>query len=178
MEKYQLLVVDDNVALLNALVRLLRSPDYIIHRASSASQGWEILAKQHGEIDLVISDNQMPGERGVDFLKSVKHHYPDTLRIMVTGNSSVRDVEICVNECEVYRFFTKPWDPDTLRETVREGLRFKSIADAEYGRKPSIRATDPVRSLEKHYPGITQVDRDSQGYVVLSSRFPTRVPIK
>lgn len=119
----RILLVDDNVALLNALARLLRSPEYDVLKANGASQAWEVLAQYPNGINLIISDNEMPGDRGVDFLKSVKQLYPNIIRIILTGKSTIRDVQNSVNECEVFRFYTKPWNADELQAGVQEGLR-------------------------------------------------------
>lgn len=125
--KPRILLVDDNVALLNALARLLRSPEYDVLKANSASQAWEVLAQYPDGIDVIISDNEMPGERGIDFLKSVKQLYPRVIRIMLTGKPTIRDVQSSVNECEVFRFYTKPWNADELQAGVQEGLRRSAL---------------------------------------------------
>lgn len=172
MPPQRILLVDDNTALLNALTRLLRSSQYEIHKANSASQAWEVLATLDGNVNMIIADNQMPGERGVDFLKSVKHHYPRIVRIMLTGKSNLTDAQSCVNEADVFRFFTKPWDADELKASIAEGLRLGSKAPSASTRSPSGSSGLALNELEQEHPGISRVRRDSDGCFVLASRFP------
>ncbi|MCL5962004.1 MAG: response regulator [Chloroflexi bacterium] len=114
------LLVDDEENILSSLQRLLRSDGYRILTAQSADKGLEIM--QSNPVWLVISDNAMPGTTGLEFLKQVRDDFPDTIRVMLTGYANFDAAMEAINRGEVYRFVTKPWDPDGLRLLVRQGL--------------------------------------------------------
>ncbi|WP_374240276.1 ATPase, T2SS/T4P/T4SS family [Zoogloea sp.] len=118
--KYRLLLVDDEVAIVNALRRVFRQENYEIVTASSGPDGLARLAE--GEVHLVISDFMMPGMNGAQFLREVKQRSPDTIRIMLTGHANTDAVMGAINEGAVYKFILKPWNDDDLRITVALAL--------------------------------------------------------
>ena len=115
-----LLLVDDEKNVGAALERLLRHDGYKILHANSGRQGLEVLA-QH-EVGVVISDQRMPEMSGVEFLTRVKELYPDTIRIVLSGTGDFDSVTAAINQGAIYKFFTKPWDNDTLRVDVMEAF--------------------------------------------------------
>lgn len=123
-----ILLVDDEENVLNSLRRLFRSNDYRILTASSAEEGLEILETNLAW--LVVSDNAMPGTTGIQFLKQVRDSWPDTIRIMLTGYADLDSAMEAINRGEVYRFVTKPWDPDGLRLLVQQGIdQYRLVQD-------------------------------------------------
>ncbi len=121
MSNHTLLFVDDEEGILKSLRRLFLDEDYDIETASSGKEALERVRTK--EISLVISDDRMPGIRGVEFLKRVKSEFPRTVRILLTGHADLEAAIGAVNEGNVYRFFTKPWEDEDLRLTVKNGLR-------------------------------------------------------
>ncbi|MEJ6000749.1 EAL domain-containing protein [Paucibacter soli] len=126
-----LLLVDDEPSVTAALKRLLHRDGYRILTAASALQGLELLA-QH-EVGVIVSDQRMPGMVGTDFLRAARQHYPNTIRIILSGYTELESVTRAVNEGAVYKFLTKPWDNDELREHIAEAFRLRELAD-ENGR--------------------------------------------
>mgnify|MGYP000477539703 CR=1 FL=1 len=122
-----LLLVDDEPNILSALKRLIRSGGYRVLTASSGIEGLEVLAQN--EVDVIVSDQRMPGMTGVDFLRSVKELYPDTVRIVLSGFTELQSVTDAVNEGAIYKFLTKPWDDVQLRGHIEEGFAHKEMAD-------------------------------------------------
>ena len=122
-----LLLVDDEPNILSALKRLIRSGGYKVLTASSGAEGLEVLARN--EVDVIVSDQRMPGMTGVDFLRSVKQLYPDTVRIVLSGFTELQSVTDAVNEGAIYKFLTKPWDDVQLRGHIEEGFAHKEMAD-------------------------------------------------
>lgn len=120
-----LLVVDDEVNIQRALTRLLRTEGYRILCATSASEGMEILA-QH-DVQVIVSDQRMPGVSGTEFLSTVKRTHPDTVRILLSGYSDVAAVTNAINRGVVYKFLTKPWDDDDIRTQVREAFQTSEL---------------------------------------------------
>jgi EAL domain-containing protein (putative c-di-GMP-specific phosphodiesterase class I)/CheY-like chemotaxis protein len=126
-KRRRLLLVDDEANILSALKRLLRPDGYEIHSANSGEQGLELLAQQ--PVDVIISDQRMPGLNGADFLRQARVLRPDTLRIMLSGYTELQSVTDAVNEGAIYKFLTKPWNDEQLRAHLAEAFRLKEIAD-------------------------------------------------
>jgi diguanylate cyclase (GGDEF)-like protein/PAS domain S-box-containing protein len=118
-----LLLVDDSEDDLALLKRALISDDYRILTAKGPTAGFEQLAR-HGA-DIVISDYQMPGMSGVEFLTNVRKLYPNTLRVVATGGDDVPTLSSAINHAGIHKFLSKSWDPERLRAEVREAFRQK-----------------------------------------------------
>ena len=122
-----LLLVDDEANVLSALKRLLRRDGYQILVAGDGAQGLAVL-RDH-PVDIIVSDQRMPGMSGVEFLRQAKTLYPDTIRIVLSGYTELQSVTDAINEGAVYRFLTKPWDDNQLRNFIREAFEHKELAD-------------------------------------------------
>jgi len=122
-----LLLVDDEGNIINALKRLLRTQDFRILTANSGEAGLEVLADN--PVDVIISDQRMPGMTGVEFLGKAKDLYPDTVRIVLSGYTELDSVTNAVNQGAIYKFLTKPWDDEQLLGHVEEAFRHKGMAD-------------------------------------------------
>ncbi len=119
------LLVDDEPNLLRALSRSLRQQPYRINTARSAEEAMDIL-KAH-RVDLIVSDEQMPGISGTKFLSWVADNFPEVPRIILTGQPSVPSALRAINEGGVYRYFTKPCDIVELALAIRQGLEEKVL---------------------------------------------------
>jgi diguanylate cyclase (GGDEF)-like protein/PAS domain S-box-containing protein len=122
-----LLLVDDEPNVLASLKRLLRRDGYQILTADGGVRGLELLAKN--PVDIIVSDQRMPGMTGVEFLRQAKALYPKTIRIVLSGYTELKSVTDAINEGAVYRFLTKPWDDDQLRAFIEDAFRHKELAD-------------------------------------------------
>ncbi|MDQ1813444.1 EAL domain-containing protein [Massilia sp. CCM 9210] len=122
-----LLLVDDEQNIVSALKRLLRRDGYQILSANSGQEGLDVLAAN--AVDVIVSDQRMPGMIGADFLRAAKGLYPDTIRIMLSGYTELQSVTDAVNEGAIFKFLTKPWDDEQLRGHIAEAFRLKEIAD-------------------------------------------------
>jgi len=112
-----ILCVDDEPHVLRALQWLLQR-EFEVHTASSAADGIKLLAAH--DFDVVVSDQRMPGVTGVEFLHEVRKANPRAMRILLTGYSDLDAMVRSVNESEVYRFVTKPWDIRELPRLIGE----------------------------------------------------------
>jgi CheY-like chemotaxis protein len=122
-----LLLVDDEESILSALRRLLRRDGYHILTANSGEEALQILADN--PVDVVMSDQRMPGMSGVDLLRQVKVVYPDVVRIVLSGYTELQSITDAINEGAIYKFLTKPWDDEQLRLNIREAFSRKELAD-------------------------------------------------
>ena len=124
-----LLIVDDEPNILAALTRLFRREEFNILTAQSPTEAFEHLAKQ--SVQVILSDQRMPEMSGTEFFARVRQLYPDTIRIVLTGYTDLDSVTDAINRGAIYKFLTKPWDGDILREQIREAFRKAQGADHE-----------------------------------------------
>lgn len=114
------LFVDDEAPILSSLKRLLRREPYAVLTADSGQAGLETL-RQH-PVQVVVTDQRMPGTSGVEFLQQVKAQWPDTVRLVLSGYADADTIVEAINQGEVYRFINKPWNDDALRHTIGQAF--------------------------------------------------------
>lgn len=164
--KNKILIVDDEPNITQALKRSLRQDPYELFTATSAEQGLTLLA-QHN-MDVVISDEMMPGMSGSAFLATVRRRCPGTIRIILTGQASLAAAIRAINEGEVYRFFTKPCNHEDLRVTIRLALQQRDLAQQSRQLLQRFQAQAAVlEDLERDNPGISCVRTDESGAIVV-----------
>ncbi|UCV01860.1 HD domain-containing phosphohydrolase [Dechloromonas denitrificans] len=122
-----LLFVDDEPSILSALRRLFRPHGYRIMMAESGAAGLEILERE--VVDLVISDMRMPEMDGATFLKHVRQRWPEVMRILLTGYADITSTVAAINEGEIYRYISKPWDDNEIVLVVREALERRRLEE-------------------------------------------------
>ena len=122
-----LLLVDDEPNILSALKRLFRPDGYRLLTAASGAEALELLAAH--QVDVILSDQRMPGMTGVDFLRRTKALHPHTIRMTLSGFTDLQSIIDAVNEGAVYKFLTKPWDDERLRGHVAQAFAQKGMAD-------------------------------------------------
>ncbi|OGL46453.1 MAG: hypothetical protein A2161_02440 [Candidatus Schekmanbacteria bacterium RBG_13_48_7] len=120
MNSYNILLVDDEPSILNALYRTLQKEKYQIMMANSGEEALNILGET--TIHLIISDQKMPGLTGVDFFKIVKEKHPEIIRILLTGCSDLESAISAINYGNIYKYIAKPWDNQDLKITIQHGL--------------------------------------------------------
>lgn len=166
MHLHSILIVDDERMILKAIQRTLRRENYNLLTADSPQEGLRLLEGR--DFDMVISDHNMPLMTGLEFLKRVKADHPGTLTIMLTGQKEIEVAVQAINLAGVYKFIMKPWDDDDLKITIRRALESLDLVRERDTLTERIKERDAIlRNLEKAHPGITQVDRDEEGYLIL-----------
>lgn len=115
-KKAKMLVVDDEPDNLDLLYRTFRREFHVL-KAESGARALEILHAE-GEVAVIISDQRMPEMKGTEFLSRTVPEFPDTVRIILTGFTDVEDLVEAINSGQVYKYITKPWDPDELKVVV------------------------------------------------------------
>jgi len=126
MEKKGLiLLVDDDELVLNSLAREIKGEGFQVLSADNAKSALQILKEQ--QVDVVISDHKMPGVQGLSLLRIIKDHYPDTVRIMLTGYADLEAAIIAINDIEVFRFYVKPWNRVELLNGLGDAMRLRSL---------------------------------------------------
>jgi response regulator RpfG family c-di-GMP phosphodiesterase len=110
-----ILYVDDEVHNLNAFKASFRRL-YTVFTAVSAEEAEAVLAKQ--DIQIIISDQRMPRMTGIEFFESILDRYPEPIRMLLTGYADINAVIDAINKGQVYKYFSKPWNDDELRQNI------------------------------------------------------------
>ncbi|MGM0570298.1 HD domain-containing phosphohydrolase [Marinobacter sp.] len=151
-DNLRLLLVDDEANILRSLQRILRKEPYDLVMAGSGQAAIEVLENQR--IDLVISDARMPGVDGPTLLSTVRRRWPWVIRILLTGYADMNSTIKAINDGQIYRYISKPWDDDELRLTIRQALAFqhserRRLALERKSRKQNKQLRALAESLEK-----------------------------
>jgi len=163
---HKVLFVDDEPRVLAALTRSLRKEPFEIVTANSAEEALRFMRSE--TVDVVVSDQQMPGMKGADFLALVSRKYPDTVRIMLTGQATMETAIRAINEGEIYRFLMKPCNEVDLAVTIRQALQQKELlAQSRRLLRTLRRQSAVIERLEEENPGITRVRRDEEGAILM-----------
>lgn len=126
--QYKVLFVDDETANLRLLERLFRG-SYEVFTASSGDEALELLAVH--DVALIVSDQRMPSMPGSEFLKRAAEMRPQTVRIMLTGYTDANDLVDAINSGVVYKYITKPWVNEELKQTVKRALQHYETTKAQ-----------------------------------------------
>ncbi len=111
------LVVDDEQRSLETLKRTL-DDDFVVFTANSAEEGWAVMESEL--VQIVVSDQRMPGTSGVAFLRTVRDKWPDTVRLILSGHTDAEDIITGINEAGIWQYLLKPWHPDQLLLTLQK----------------------------------------------------------
>jgi putative nucleotidyltransferase with HDIG domain len=149
--EHTVLFVDDETNILKALQRLLRIEDMNVLCASRAAEALDLLEKHPTQV--VVTDQRMPEMSGVDFLARVREHYPDVVRMMLTGYTEMNVAVDAINRGEIYRLITKPWNDDELRATIRQAFDHADLKAEikrlnQVTREQNFKLQDMNRNLE------------------------------
>lgn len=144
-EKIKILYVDDEENNLQAFKATFRR-DYKIFLAISAKEGREVLDKE--EIDIIITDQRMPEETGVEFLESIIPIHPSPIRVLLTGYTDIQAVIDAINKGQVYHYLTKPWEEDYLRTVIKNAFEIYTLRrENERLTQALIKANDQLEFL-------------------------------
>ena len=125
----KILLVDDEQNVLDGLQRLFRK-EFSLETACGGEAGLALMASS-GPFAVVVSDMRMPGMNGIQFLMAARERHPETVRLMLTGNSDIKTAIDAVNEGHVFRFLTKPCPDEILRGALRAGIAQYELITAE-----------------------------------------------
>ena len=171
MIKIQLL--DDEPQILKALQRVLRPHDWEVHAFSDVQEALDALTEH--EYAVIVSDFKMPHLDGITYLKFAKQRQPNAMRILLTGHGDRQSMMQAINQAEVYRFISKPWEDFELEAALRGAIDLFLLRDENQRLLMQVRqqqsALDRQQQellrLEVEHPGLTRVRRDSDGSVLI-----------
>lgn len=150
---HKILLVDDDPKVLQGLKYILQKEKYEIHCALSVREALEILARVN--FDIVISDEQMPGVVGSVLLSKMSQEYPNTIRILLTGQATLEGTVRAVNEGKIYRFLQKPSNGLDLVITLRRAMQHKELVEKSWRLLKLVRQqSDLLDEFINRYPEL------------------------
>ena len=145
------LFVDDEPNILKSLQRLLRPEEMNVLCASTGKEALEILDQTPAQV--FVTDQRMPEMSGVDLLSAVRERHPEIIRMMLTGFTEIKVAVEAINQGEIYRLITKPWNDDELRATIRQAFEQADLKEEikrlnRVTREQNFKLQDMNRNLE------------------------------
>ncbi len=160
VRKPRVLFVDDEERVVNALRTIFRDV-YEVTVASGGEQALGLVRSQ--PFHVVVSDQRMPGMLGVELLREVKLVAPTTVRMLLTGYSDLAAIVGSVNDGEVFRFVSKPWNQDDLRATIDEAVTIAIALEASPPPRAAARPAEDVVALVLDDPAMARATREMSG---------------
>ena len=160
------LVVDDEVRSQEALRRTLEE-DFEVFCASGAEEGMAILEREEivSAVRIVLCDQRMPGTTGVQFLRDVRHRWPDVVRIILSGYTDAEDIISGVNEAGIWQYLLKPWQPEQLLLTLQRAAEVWRLQQENQRLSLDLRTAEPV--LKKRVDSKQEKAKSSFGLASL-----------
>jgi response regulator RpfG family c-di-GMP phosphodiesterase len=125
--KHPILLVDDEPEILFSLRGLLRR-EFDLYTAQSGAEALEVLRRQ--PIHVIMTDQRMPEMTGVELLRRARGESPEAIRMVFTGYADIKSVVDAINQGQIFRYLTKPWDPDELCAVLHEACaQYERIAE-------------------------------------------------
>ena len=118
-DKYSILIVDDEETILRMFKNQFRK-DFEITTCNSAEEAIEVLKQR--QFTVIISDQKMPGMKGIDFLVEVKNTYPDSIRMLLTGYADAKVARDAINKGQVSNYIDKPWEKEKFKELISRAI--------------------------------------------------------
>lgn len=148
----RVLFVDDEPRVLTTMRMLFRNR-YELYYADGGAQALELLRTQ--PVDVIVSDQRMPGMTGIELLRAARELNPDAMRILLTGYSDLNAIIGSINEGEIFRFINKPWSNDDLIKTVA-----RAVVAAKTALPPAPASVDPHPVPAPDASGVLVMDDD------------------
>lgn len=126
MHKVKVLYIDDEKINLLSFKSSFRR-EYDIYTASSAKEGIKIL-KEHS-IEVILCDQRMPNMTGVEFFESIKTIHTNPIRVLITAYTDTEAIIDAINKAEVFKYISKPWVVDELKQTIQTAYQFYSLQE-------------------------------------------------
>ena len=125
--KFNLLIVDDEIMVIRAIMRVLDQSIFNIYYTIDPNKALDIIEKNL--LDVIVSDQRMPNMTGLELLKRAKEIQPSAIRILMSGYSDIEIVIAAINEGRIYQYITKPWDNDKLISVIVNAATHRAEED-------------------------------------------------
>lgn len=123
-KEISILYVDDEAENLKSFKASFRR-EFNVLLANNAKEGKAILHKN--EVDIILTDQRMPEMTGIEFLVDILDEFPDPIRMLVTGYSDIDAVIDAINKGQVYKYISKPWNKDELKDAIHKAYEVYSL---------------------------------------------------
>ena len=165
------LLVDDEPSVIEGLKRALRHEPYTILEARSANEALKVLAGT--PVDVIVTDEKMPGTSGTELLARVRSEHPEVMGIILTGYASLDAAIRAINEGEVYRFLTKPVSYADVAVSIRHALQQKGLMSQVRRLLRTVKRQSAVlEEVERAHTGTATVQTTSDGAIVVDEDLP------
>ncbi len=166
VKKARLLVIDDEERILNALKSMFRLR-YHVFATTDGNKALEFMKKY--QMHVVISDQRMPIMPGVELLRQAREISPASVRILLTGYSDLASIVGSINDGQVYRFISKPWNNQELQQTVAEAVTIAlELAETK---------SAPLKLPQSMSAGVLVIDNDQEIFRVAKELLGSRCPV-
>ncbi|TGO03692.1 hypothetical protein PN36_01420 [Candidatus Thiomargarita nelsonii] len=152
-KKASVLFVDDEKRVLRSLKALFK-PHYNIHITTDGHEALEIV--KNNTVHVIVSDQRMPVMTGVELLRQIKQVSPTTMRLLLTGYADLPAIVDSVNDGEIFRYISKPWDNDDIIKIVKKA--------AQIGQEQAVNTPAPIATSEKQDIELLVIDDDIETY--------------
>ena len=166
-KKHTVLAVDDEARVLQSVKRVfIDDANLEILTTDDPIEALDIVRKR--DIDLLLVDQQMPAMKGTELLARALRIRADIITMVLTGYSDVEVILNAINEVGVYKFLLKPWRNEDLYWTIVRALENREVVETNKLLSSEIKKRDRfIQNLEEKHPGITKVERNEFGVVLI-----------
>ena len=175
MNELAILCIDDESTILHAITEEIRSmvdDTIIIESSLNAEEALEVceeLTSEGIDIALIISDCIMPGMQGDKLLEKLHGVYPTTYKVMLTGQAELDSIKYAINNANLFRYLTKPWDKEDMQLTIQSALKgFTDNLELEsYKKDLELKVQQRTKELQNamdivhEYSYYTLIDADA-----------------
>jgi len=174
---YKIMLVDDEPNILNSLKRIFnREKNFEIETYDKPKDA--LKRAQTSIFDLFLSDYRMPDMDGVEFLSETKKIQPESMRIILSGHTDLEALLGAINQAQIYRFITKPWDDYDLISTVKQALEFRDVlvenrrlADTVRGQLEELnKRKSALEKLQDEHPELVEINWASDGSIIIDDQ--------
>ncbi|MEZ4363643.1 MAG: response regulator [Kofleriaceae bacterium] len=157
--------VDDDAEVLAVVVRCVKLEPVTVRSTQDPNEALTWVASE--QVSVLISDYEMPEMTGAELLEAARKIRPATVRVLVTGRKTLDTAIDGINRGEVYRYVSKPFEPEMVRSVVRDALaKYRELSETMEERELAQRRQQLATELEQEFPGITTVVRQADGTYV------------
>jgi len=164
--KASLLLIDDDQDMLDFLVQKLDDENYNIISTTSPTEALDYISSKN--VDVIVTDEQMPEMSGTELMARAKNVAPNTLRIVLTGNATLESAVEAINSGGVYRYLMKPVNIIDLALTLRQAIQQRELVN-ETRKLISVsqKQSNYIQDLETDYPGISGFETNAEGAILI-----------
>jgi two-component system probable response regulator PhcQ len=156
------LVVDDDASVVEGLGVVLRGEPYTVLTATSARQALDLLERQ--SVDVIVTDETMPGMRGSELLALARKLRPETMRLVLTGQATLHSAIRSINEAAVHRYLIKPCPPAELKAAITEALQAKARQSVHARLVEAARQQSRLLAEESMLSGVRPGAGETSGF--------------